>query len=360
MGARARAACPRSAPPGAVGAFGLSTSTNLPVGENALPPCDHILKVWVGTEHIELQSRSPFKASRTRGNRRAITKFTKKSRSALRIVFNKLRDDHRKRCLFITLTYHENMVNGRQAKTDLHTFDKALTRAYGTNGYIWKMEPQKRGSIHFHLLVFGVKFIPYDWIADTWARIVARGGEIDEEQRKAGTSIQLAESGKAARHYLEKYIGKVLGDNDNPIDEPGRYWGARRMEQYQGERLDVPLRSRAGAVEVARTIDKLRRAQIVAAWRERGAWNRSVAVMLDQARAIIGSGGQLIGTLSQNLHKMCCKRSGGAEDPWGYEHTWMCHWARRRSKNVATQKTVWQVFISDRTAAQLLTIALAS
>jgi hypothetical protein len=106
-------------------------------------------------------------------------------------------------------------------------------------------------------------------------------------------------------------------------------------------------------------LDKVRRAQIIASWRKRGEWNRSLGRNMNKIREMISLGWQMSVSLSRLLHASCGRRgaSVGVYSDLGYEHCWMCRWARRRSKNVAVQKTVWQVVINERTAAQLLRIA---
>ena len=53
---------------------------------------------------------------------------------------------------FITLTYKENMQDIKQSRKDLDIFFKRLRRKYKDLKYIWVMEYQFRGAIHFHLL----------------------------------------------------------------------------------------------------------------------------------------------------------------------------------------------------------------
>ena len=53
---------------------------------------------------------------------------------------------------FITLTYKENMQDIKQSRKDLDIFFKRLRRKYRNLKYIWVMEYQLRGAIHFHIL----------------------------------------------------------------------------------------------------------------------------------------------------------------------------------------------------------------
>ena len=53
---------------------------------------------------------------------------------------------------FITLTYKENMQDIKKSRKDLDIFFKRLRRVYRDLKYIWVMEYQQRGAIHFHIL----------------------------------------------------------------------------------------------------------------------------------------------------------------------------------------------------------------
>jgi hypothetical protein len=75
--------------------------------------------------------------------------------------------------VFVTLTYDSEWDNDPLAwKTDLDTFGKWLLRAYPQASFIWKLEPQKRGAPHFHLLVYGIPFLPWQAVAVRWVEIV--------------------------------------------------------------------------------------------------------------------------------------------------------------------------------------------
>jgi hypothetical protein len=165
--------------------------------------------------------------------------------------------------LFVTLTYHANMRDAGQAKRHLDTFDKRLARQYPGCGVIWKMECQKRGSIHFHLLVFGVAFVPHEWVSQTWRDVVAPG---DDDQLTAGTSIEAANNFWQARHYLEKYLGKQV--DGEKLEEPGRYWGVRRLERYQSPVVEVLVTESQGA-RIARILDRWHASKLRSAWLSR-------------------------------------------------------------------------------------------
>jgi hypothetical protein len=47
-----------------------------------------------------------------------------------------------------------------------------LRREFSGCSAIWKLEPQKRGAPHFHLLVWGIAFLHYQRLARRWFEIV--------------------------------------------------------------------------------------------------------------------------------------------------------------------------------------------
>jgi len=54
---------------------------------------------------------------------------------------------------FITLTYAENMTNRQQAVDNFRTYIKKISLRLKDKSYLAVMEYQKRGAIHFHLLL---------------------------------------------------------------------------------------------------------------------------------------------------------------------------------------------------------------
>jgi hypothetical protein len=165
------------------------------------------------------------------------------------------------------------------------------------------MEVQKRGSIHFHLLVFGIPFVRHQWVADNWTDIVAPG---DVEQLKAGTQVNRVKSYGEARHYLEKYLSKQESSSDDDdqagpgsLDAPGRWWGVRGSlgafkAPVHEERIDA-----YALKQLARTLDKLNKARV---------------------RSIIA-----------------------AKNAKGQVPSWMYAWSRKRKKRVLWQTSRWSL-----------------
>lgn len=107
----------------------------------------------------------------TKSKRGAVSGFSGKSRSRMLALVSSL--NRQILPIFVTLTYDDEWDNDPLAwKSDLDTFGKWLLRAYPQSCFIWKLEPQKRGAPHFHLLVYGIPFLPWQAVAVRWVEIV--------------------------------------------------------------------------------------------------------------------------------------------------------------------------------------------
>lgn len=191
---------------------------------------------------------------------------------------------------FLTLTYPcLYAANWKIWKRDLEVFFKRLARKYrDIIGLCWKLEEQKRGAPHFHLIVAsegsictcgtqemreykGHKRLVHKPdciihqfrkdIALMWADVVASGYKMSggdmaayapeyEKHLSAGTNVESVNSRKQLMAYVSKYLAKVevcescKGKNvvdcicrdcgciqakDNSIQGWGRIWGFRNL-----------------------------------------------------------------------------------------------------------------------------------
>lgn len=56
--------------------------------------------------------------------------------------------------LILTLTYQDNMTNYQKAYNDFRKFIQKLKRRYGNFEYLAVQEKQKRGALHYHIILF--------------------------------------------------------------------------------------------------------------------------------------------------------------------------------------------------------------
>jgi hypothetical protein len=125
--------------------------------------------------------------------------------------------------LFVTLTYPRAWPGDwRKWKRDLDVMLRRLARRFPAFGAIWKLEPQKRGAPHFHLLVVGIPFIGKVWMSRAWFEVVRSA---DPKHLAAGTQVQLARSHRGVVSYAAKYAAKRQQLPPDWQEGVGRWWG---------------------------------------------------------------------------------------------------------------------------------------
>jgi hypothetical protein len=139
--------------------------------------------------------------------------------------------------LFVTLTYPGDWQrwNAEDWKRHRDNFAKALLRAHPGAFALWKLEFQARGAPHYHLVVYGVRFLDHDWVASAWYRIVGSG---DPRHLAAGTEVRQVRSWRGTRAYVSKYLAKV-----GPVPEgyTGRFWGVIGRKNMPTEVIRIIL-----------------------------------------------------------------------------------------------------------------------
>lgn len=150
---------------------------------------------------------------------------------------------------FITLTYPKKYPKEREEyKSDLDTFLKRLKRSYGNLEYLWRLEAQRRGAPHYHLLVYFEKKVHVkqliEWVSKNWYEVAQRKWKIKcEEHRERGTNCRYVKQYRQVMYYISKYMAK---EDDTKLKNQGRYWGASRgwedfiaEDKLQGRELIV-------------------------------------------------------------------------------------------------------------------------
>jgi hypothetical protein len=187
----------------------------------------------------------------------------------------------------ITLTYGQWWPGLKECKVQLDTLFKRLRRAYPKAGFIWRMEAQKRGAPHFHLLAINVKAMSSRLVAKMWGSITGRrcGGGVAEDLesswRLRGRGVAVAcvdedglywspicccenvRSFNGVMWYAAKYCAKVTdcgfrppeADGGPPLDSvsyftTGRHWGITARDKLPwGKLIKVPLTSGPGVYD---------------------------------------------------------------------------------------------------------------
>jgi hypothetical protein len=229
------------------------------------------------------------------GRRGSVVGFSRASRKRLMDWYNRIDRVWRARALFITLTYpREFSSDWSDWKRDLDALVKRLRRRWPRSALVWRMELQRRGAPHFHLLVWGIPRVPISWLSRAWYEIVGSG---DERHLRAGTQVAGIWNDKKAFFYISKYVAKI-GD-DVAAAALGRVWGVRGRQYIPAAVVCIRL-TRRQFYEVRRVI----RAWVARVLRRARMWGR-------------GRGGGITGYLSfsSGMGLILCaadKHSGGA------------------------------------------------
>jgi len=165
------------------------------------------------------KKRSPWERTPVRG---IVACFSKRSRKRMLELVARLDDKsyYDNPVRFITLTYPWLMTDGKRAKRDLQTFVKRLRRIAPEMSGIWRMELQKRGSIHFHVMAWGLPFVDNLTVRQWWSEVIGFVGY------PLNTDIRRLKSVKQMFYYVAKYMGKPSHLDTVPyLTEFGRWWG---------------------------------------------------------------------------------------------------------------------------------------
>jgi len=244
---------------------------------------------------------------------REITAWSRKSRSNMvrtlcSLDYAPMLSDSTRLPAMVTLTYPGDWLtvapHGKAVKVHLDTFRKRYLRAWGDPLCgLWKLEFQRRGAPHFHLLMVpphglagtfrrtmkrrpraavgdGMAFRP--WLSAVWADVVAHPDPVERmKHERAGTGVDFAE-GMRARDpkrvavYFLKHSSPGMGNSKEyqhivpeawrgPGAGPGRFWGYWQLETHTAGREVEP-------------IDAIRAARILRRWAAAQGTTREVAV----------------------------------------------------------------------------------
>lgn len=189
--------------------------------------------VAVGGRMVRVRARVPVCLHPQRGRRGLTDGLSRQSRARLLRLVNSIdMDRHRRRPLFLTLTYPENWpASPLIAKRHLRALWERMRRGWMQSdragrgervnvrhaAAIWRLEEQDRGAPHFHLIIFNMRYIDRHWISRAWYEVVGSG---DDEHLRAGTSIEYPDYWEKAGSYVAKYIAKPAPEPSTAEPDP--------------------------------------------------------------------------------------------------------------------------------------------
>lgn len=134
-----------------------------------------------------------------------------RSRQTLRRLVNSNPDLDK----FLTLTFAENKTNVKEANRLFKAFMTEFRRRSGLNfRYIAVIEFQKRGAVHYHL-VMDTPFIDQAWLARLWGHGFIKMKHIDSHRNMGG--------------YISKYLNKKRFDKR--LFSKKAFWSSRNVKR---------------------------------------------------------------------------------------------------------------------------------
>lgn len=200
------------------------------------------LRTYLGGSVVKLKGDPGLGLST--GGRGVIRGFTKAARKRMLQFLQSVDREVVGLPLFVTLTYPGEWPGDPvRWKRDLETWLHRLRRAFPTAWAVWRLEPQRRGAPHYHLLVFGLGALPKEWLSRTWFEVVGSG---DERHLRAGTQVQRVESWRRVIGYAAKYLAKEVDELPGAWREGvGRWWGVHNRKAARREAMEIQLEGKA-------------------------------------------------------------------------------------------------------------------
>jgi hypothetical protein len=180
-------------------------------------------------ENIKQAKSGAYSGTLTDGTKKRLTRAidllcqTIKSRYIYNPVTGK---DVKHKLSFITLTVSsKENYTGRKVYDDCFSkFIRWLRDSQLVRTYVWKLEVQKRGQIHYHITT--PSFIHYQAIRDKWNNLQRAAGYLEEYYKEKGhydpnsTDIHSVKHVKNLANYLIKEFAKTI---QNP-QTTGKIW----------------------------------------------------------------------------------------------------------------------------------------
>lgn len=152
-------------------------------------------------------------------------------RSPERHVWNPITNQPvRFRLTFATLTISQQTpVSAPDAYTlGLSPLLRWLRRSCGVVDYIWKLEFQQRGQIHYHVTLN--QFVRYDYLRKEWNHIQRVAGWLDDFNSRFGHWNPNSTDIHAVRqvHKIDLYLAKYLAKGTGGQAIKGKVWGCSK------------------------------------------------------------------------------------------------------------------------------------
>lgn len=180
---------------------------------------------------MELEGESLWERKSPGGKRGSVKGLSGAARRRMRKAAARVPKD--KKPNFFTTTY-QGEIGFDECKRHLDSWGKRMLYYFPLCFIIWRIELQKRGVPHFHMLIYGGPQIlnkkgankeVFEWMRKQWCEVTGQTGVALE----ASTRYEAIKSMRGVHRYLTKYLTKV-GEENEKI--PGRQWGIIGRARY--------------------------------------------------------------------------------------------------------------------------------
>lgn len=181
------------------------------------------------------------------GTRGAISQFSNASRKRMLDTIAKIDKNKiqwgKYTPKFITLTY-KVAPTPKRAKRDLKVFFERLNERWQKASFLWRMEYQKRGAIHFHLILFNVPFVKVNSNNPHELNLQSMWNEVSEQNDRNTLDLEVIRSINGVMFYVSKYMAKEdtkEENSDDIIEEEGTRIPFGQMSPRSGQYLGLSI-----------------------------------------------------------------------------------------------------------------------
>lgn len=199
------------------------------------------------------------------GKRGKVVTLSDASRRNLMLYLAKMNRDAKAFTMALTLPGDTQFLTSKKVHIAFKSVCNRLTasRLFPKVSFVWKRELQRRGALHYHLLLYGLEHEEtraafQRWISRNWNALVCVDLSDEEKGKHMRWHLHLknmeAVRGNIAR-YFAKYLGKPLVSVCEEI--PGRWWGkinTKALPLSDVAEMHLPVRAAVIAHRVARKL----------------------------------------------------------------------------------------------------------
>lgn len=216
-----------------------------------------------------LNPHAEFESGNRGGKRGKVLTLSDASRRNLMLYLAKINRDTEAYTLALTLPGDVQHLTSAKVHLAFKKLCNRLTaaRLFPGVGFVWKRELQRRGALHYHLVLYGLE--PEEtraafhlWIATQWNSLVCVGLS-DEETGKHLRWHLHPKNMEKVRGNIARYFAKYLGKPLETVCEeiPGRWWGkvnANALPLSACSEMPLPERAAIFAHRIARKLRQKR------------------------------------------------------------------------------------------------------